>query len=118
MRVGLILLALVVAVPACRPSISGINARPEQFYQNKLKLRGRIVRTQELPGATLIEVVDENGSRLLVSTTKPLDAKVGEWVKIVGVLVPETKVGDTPLYDVLQAEQVEHTSPPWFQDIF
>jgi hypothetical protein len=118
MRVGPILLALVFAVSACRPSISGINARPDQFYQNKLKLRGRIVRTQELPGATLLELVDEDGARLLVSTTAPLDAKVGEWVKVVGVLVPETKLGDTPLYDVLEAERVDPTGAPWFQDLF
>ena len=118
MRVGSILLALVFAVSACAPSISGINARPEQYYQNKLKVRGRIARTQELPGATLLEVVDEDGARLLVSTTAPLEAKVGEWVKVVGVLVPETKLGDTPLYDVLQAEHVDSTSAPWFQDLF
>jgi len=118
MRVGPILLALVVALPACRPSISSINARPEQHYQSRLKVRARIVRMQELPGAALLEVVDEQGARLLVSTSAPVEATVGEWVKIVGVLVPETKVGDTPLYDVLQAEHVDRTSPPWFQDLF
>jgi hypothetical protein len=118
MRVGPILLALVVAVSACNPSVSRLNARPEQYYQDKLKVTARIARMQELPGATLLEVVDEDGARLLVSATPPVEAEVGDWVKIVGVLVPETKVGDTPLYDVLQAEDIDHTSAPWFQGWF
>jgi hypothetical protein len=118
MRVGPILLALVVAVSACNPSVSKINARPEQHYQQKLKVRARIARMQELPGAILLEVVDENGARLLVSATPPVEAEVGDWVKVTGVLVPETKVGDTPLYDVLQAEDIDHTSAPWFQGLF
>jgi hypothetical protein len=118
MRVGPILLALVVAVSACKPSVSKINARPEQYYQNKLKVHARIARMQVTPGATLLEVVDANGARILVSAPTPVEAEVGDWVKVVGVLVPETKVGDTPLYDVLQAEDIDHTSAPWFQGLF
>ena len=64
MRVGPILLALVVAVSACKPSVSKINARPEQYYQHKLTVRARIARMQELPGAMLLEVVDERGALL------------------------------------------------------
>jgi hypothetical protein len=118
MRVGPILMALVVAVSACKPSVSKINARPEQYYQNKLKVRARIARMQQLPSATLLEVVDEDGARILVSASTPVEAEVGDWVKVVGVLVPETKVGDTPLYDVLQAEDIDATSAPWFQGLF
>ena len=118
MRVGPILLALVVAVSACKPSVSKINARPEQYYQQKLTVRARIARMQELPGATLLEVVDERGARLLVTATPPVEAEVGDWIKVVGVLVPETKVDDTPLYDVLQAEDVDHTSAPWLEGLF
>jgi hypothetical protein len=118
MRAGPILLALVVAVSACKPSVSRINARPEQYYQNKLTVHARIVRMQELQGAALLEVVDKTGARILVSATAPIEATVGDWVKIEGVFVPETKLGDTPLYDVLQAEHVDRTSAPWFQDLF
>jgi hypothetical protein len=118
MRVGPILLALVVAVSACRPSVSKINGRPEQYYQQKLKVRARVARMQQLPGATLLEVVDEDGARILVSAATPAEVEVGDWVKVVGVLVPETKIGDTPLYDVIQAEDVDHTSAPWFQGLF
>jgi hypothetical protein len=118
MRVGPILIALVLAFSAWRPSVSGINKKPEQYYQKQLKVTGRITRAQELPGATLLELVDADGARLLVSTTGPLEAKVGDWVKAEGILVPETKLGDTPLYDVLQAEHVDRVSAPWFQDLF
>jgi hypothetical protein len=54
---------------------------------------------------------------VLVRAAHPVDARVGDWVKVTGVLVPEARVGDTVLYDVLTAEDISHTGSPWFPDL-
>jgi hypothetical protein len=38
-------------------------------------------------------------------------------VKVTGVLVPDARVGDTALYDVLMAEDVSKTRGPWLPRI-
>jgi hypothetical protein len=66
---------------------------------------------------TLLEIADARDNRLLVRVSRPVDAAVGEWVEVTGVLVPEARVGDTVLYDVLTAEDVSRTRGPWFPNI-
>ena len=105
-------LALAVGVGGCAPTISGINARPDKFYQHKVKFTGRIARTQILPGETLLEVADRRGARIFVHSTAPVDAGTDDWVKVTGLLVPETRVGDAVLYDIVLADGIVRTRAP------
>jgi hypothetical protein len=120
MRVRPLLALSLVALPlaaACGPSISSINARPDKYYEHKLSLVARVVRTQFLPHETLLEVADARGARIIVRSAEPVDAEVGDWVRIEGVLVPEVKVEDAVLYDVVSAERVSRTRAPRFRNI-
>jgi uncharacterized membrane protein YcgQ (UPF0703/DUF1980 family) len=116
MRLAALLLACAV-VAGCGVSISGINARPAKYYQKKVKITGRVARTQILPDQALLEVVDRRGARILVHSRKPVEVRTGDWVRVEGVLVPETQVQDVTLYDVVVAEDIEQTRAPRLPDI-
>jgi hypothetical protein len=72
---------------------------------------------QFLPHETLLEIADARGGRILVRSTEAVDAEIGEWVRVEGVLVPETHVEDVVLYDVVAAERVSRTRAPRFKDL-
>jgi hypothetical protein len=115
---GRVALLSVVALAACfNPTIRDLNLRPDKHYQEKLSVTGRIMRTQTVGEDTLFEIADTRDSRVLVRSSRPIDATVGDWVKVTGVLVPEARVGDTVLYDVLTAEEVSRTGSPWFPNL-
>jgi hypothetical protein len=113
MRVAEVVLvgALAAALAACGVTISQINARPDRYYQHPVDFTGRIARLQALPDTTLLEVVDPRGSRILVRAASP-EAVAGDWVRVHGILVPETRVGEALLYDVVVAERVKRTHAP------
>ena len=113
----LLLAALPAALAACGLTISTINARPDKYYQHKVNFVGRIARTQRLPAETLLEIADARGSRILVRTTEPLEVDTGDWVRVRGILVPETRVGDAVLYDVVTAERIRRTRAPRFRNL-
>ena len=119
MRLGcsLLIAALAVVPFACAPSISGINARPDKYYQHKVTFTGHIRRMQFLAHETLLEVADSRGGRIVVRSAEPVDADTGDWVKVEGVLVPETHVDDAVLYDVVAAERISRTRAPRFMDL-
>ena len=119
MRLRPILLVglLVLALAGCGASIASLNARPDKYYQHKVKIVGRIERMQFLPHATLLEVADAQGRRLLVRSVDPVDAEGGDWVRIEGVFVPEVNVEDATLYDVLSAESIKRTRAPRFRNL-
>jgi uncharacterized membrane protein YcgQ (UPF0703/DUF1980 family) len=110
------ILALVL-LSACAPSISGINARPDKYYQHKVTLTGRVARMQFLPHETLLEIADARGGRILVRSAEAVDAETGDWVRVEGVLVPEAHVEEVVLYDVVAAERVSRTRAPRFKDL-
>jgi hypothetical protein len=114
---SLVACALVVGLSACGPSISAVNARPQKYYQKKLELRGQIMRTQQLPGEVLLEIADARGARILVHATPPLEVATGDWVSAKGLLVPEARVGDQVLYDVLMADRIRRTHPPRLRNL-
>ncbi|HJQ84327.1 MAG TPA: hypothetical protein VKA21_09650 [Candidatus Binatia bacterium] len=120
MRLGPLLLALVLAacLAACGTSISNVNARPAKFYQHKVKFTGRIQRMQFLAHETLLELADTRGGRIIVRSPDPVDAETGDWVRVDGVLVPEVKVEDVLLYDVVVAESVDRARAPRFIELF
>lgn len=109
--------ALAAALAACGVSVTGINQRPDKHYQKKVGFRARITRAQPLSDAMLLEVADAHGARILVRATPPVEAEVGDWVHVEGVLVPETQVGGSTVYDVVVAEEVSRTRGPWFPNL-
>jgi len=113
---GLLLLC-VTALVGCSTDIADLNARPAKFYQEKVTFSGRITRVQRLSAEMLLEVASARERRILVRTATPPDADVGDWVKVTGVLVPEARVGDTTLYDVVVAESISKRRPPWLRNL-
>ena len=107
--------ALIVA--ACGQTISDINLRPERHYQKTVSLVGQVSRLERLPGETLLELVGQRGGRILVKSTEPVEVEAGDWVSVKGLLVPEVRVGDAVLYDVVVAEHVSRRGPPRIPDI-
>lgn len=111
------LLSAVMLAACSSTNIRDLNLRPDKHYEQKLTVTGRVMRMQAVGGDTLIEIADPRDSRVLVRASHPVDATVGDWVKVTGVLVPEARVGDTVLYDVLTAEDISPTGSPWFPDL-
>src|SRR5262245_32138841 len=110
-------LLFATLLAACGPTIRDLNLRPEKHYQEKLSVKGRILRMQEVGSDTLLEISDTRDSRLLVRSSRPVSSAVGDWVTVTGVLVPEARVGDSVLYDVLTAEDVSGARAPWFPNL-
>ena len=119
MRLGrsLFVVVLAAALSACGATISGINARPDKYYDHKVSFTGRIQRMQFLAHETLLELADARGGRIIVKSAEPVEAEVGEWAEVTGVLVPEMRVEDVVVYDVIAAEKVRRTRPPRFIDL-
>jgi hypothetical protein len=115
--VAVTLAAALCATTGCGQSIGTINARPERYYQKKVSFDGRLARRQDLPGETLLEVTDRRGARILVRAPAGVGAVTGDWVSVKGVLVPEARVGQTTLYDVVAADKVSKRSPPRIPDL-
>ncbi len=119
-RVPGVLCALLTGtmLAACGPTrLRDLTLRPDKYYQDKITVKGRITRTQVVGADTLVEIADQNGNRLLVRTTAPVTAAVGDWVQARGVLVPEARVGDATLYDLLAADEISGTRGPWLPRI-
>jgi hypothetical protein len=118
MRLVALLLAgaLCATTAGCGATIAKINARPERYYQKKIDFDGRLARRQDLPGETLLEVMDRRGARILVRADAGLDATAGDWVRVRGILVPEARVGETTLYDVVAADSITKRRAPRLPD--
>jgi starvation-inducible outer membrane lipoprotein len=112
----LLLLACALALAACSKNIGDINLRPDRYYQQTVRFMGQVSRLEKLSSVTLLEVVSQRGSRILVKSEKPVDAESGDWVSVKGLLVPEARVGDAVLYDVVVAEDVSRRGPPRIPD--
>ena len=114
---ALVAVALCATLAACGATIAGINARPERYYQKTVDFSGRLTRRQDLPGETLLEVADRRGARILVRAPAGVEALTGDWVHVRGILVPEARVGDAVLYDVVTAERVTRARAPRLPDL-
>jgi len=112
----LLTLACTLALAACSETISNINLRPDRHYQKTVSFIGRVSRLERLPSETLLEVVGQRGGRILVKSTEPVDVQSGGWVSVKGLLVPEARVGDAVLYDVVVAERISPRGPPRIPD--
>jgi hypothetical protein len=114
-RSALVLATLLVV--GCGATISTINLRPDKYYQEKVTVSGRITRMQAVDGGALLELADAREHRLLVKSSAAVTQAIGDWVKATGVLVPEARVGNQVLYDVLVADDVSGTGAPWFPNL-
>ena len=113
----LLVVSLALSLAGCGATIAGINARPDKYYQHKVKIVGRISRMQFLPHGALLEVTDGQGRRLIVRSVEAVEAEAGDWVKIEGIFVPEANVEEATLYDVLSAERITRTRQPRFLNL-
>jgi len=109
---------LGVTLAGCAASIGDLNLRPEQHYQQKTTVKGRITRRQDVGGETVLEIADASERRVLVTVRSPVEQAIGDWVEVTGVLVPEARVGGQSLYDVIAAEEVSATRPPLLPNLF
>ncbi len=117
----LVVVAVVAGALGCgfrSQTISEINGRPDKFYDHKVEFTGRITRTQLLPDVTLLEVVDPRGARIIVRSPEAPEPGIDDWVRVTGVLVPESKVGDATLYDVVVLDSLKKVRPPRFMNVF
>lgn len=112
---GATLMSIVLA--ACSPTIGDLNLRPEKHYQETVKFKGQVTRMQMAGGDTILEVADPREDRILVRVTGAAEVGVSDWVKVSGILVPEARIGDRTLYDVVIAEDVSTTGAPWFPNL-
>jgi hypothetical protein len=114
-RVAALLAA--VALAACSTAIRDLNLRPERHYQQKVSVVGQVTRMQSVGGDTLIEVTGDRDSRVLIRASGPVAVTVGDWVKVTGVFVPDARVADTNIYDVITAQEISKTGAPWLPNI-
>jgi len=112
------LLAFASLLVACRTTVATVNQRPAKYYQETVTLRGQVMRMQNLPGETLLEIADARGARILVQVKGGFEHATGDWIEVKGILVPEARVGDQLVYDVVVAEDVDDASAPWFRNLF
>ena len=111
------MLLVAVALAACSTTIRDLNLRPEKHYQQKVTVVGYITRMQSVGGETLMEVTGDRDSRVLIRAPGRVDVHVGDWVKVTGVFVPDARVAETNIYDVVTAEEISKTGAPWLPDI-
>src|SRR4029077_14823365 len=115
---GRVALLSAVMLAACSStSIRDLNLRPDKHYEQKLTVTGRIMRMQAVGGDTLLEIADTRDSRVLVRASHPVDATVGDWVKVTGVLVSEARVGDAVCHNDHAPETSAKTGGPRYPNL-
>src|SRR5262249_55016672 len=102
----------------CSETIPQLNERPAKFYEKSVSFTGHIVRIQEFPSETLLEVADANERRILVRAQGRPDANTGDWIKVRGVLVPEARIGGTSVYGVAPPKDTHPGRPPFSRTLF
>jgi hypothetical protein len=114
-RVAALLVA--TALTACATTVRDLNLRPDRHYQQKVTVTARVTRMQTVGDETLLEIADVRDSRVLVRAPGRVDVSVGDWVKVTGVFVPDARLADTNIYDVITAEEISRTRAPWLPEL-
>jgi len=116
-RLGLVII-LALTLAACGATIAEINQRPQLFYDDQVTVVGRVSRLHAFSDEVLVELADPQ-ERLILARVAAADApKIGDWIKVRGVFVPELRVGDQVVYDAIAAERVKPHRAPWLPNLF
>ena len=118
MRRALALIVLGVALGGCSTGIPQLNARPNKYYEQSVSFRARVSRIQALPGETLLELADAQEHRIFARVDGSVEVKPDDWVKVSGILVPETRIGGKIVYDVVRVDSITTTYAPWLRQLF
>lgn len=108
---------LALALAGCAANIAELNRHPSLHYQAQVSITGQISRIQVVGDQALLEIADALDKRVLVRTPAPVTFVPTDWVKVKGLFVPETKVGQQTVYDAVLADSVEKTKPPMFRNL-
>jgi uncharacterized membrane protein YcgQ (UPF0703/DUF1980 family) len=114
----LALVTATVVLGGCAVGISELNQRPTKYYEQAVSFRARVSRVQALPGETLLELADAQEHRIFARVEGSVDVHPDDWVKVTGILVPETRIGGKIVYDVVRADSVTATRAPWLRNLF
>src|SRR5215470_18082771 len=112
------IVVLGLALGGCSVNITDLNAKPTKYYQETVSIRGRVSRIQRLTNEVVFELADAQEHRILVHTTAPFEMETDDWVEVKGIFVPEARIGDKIVYDLLQAEEVSHARAPLLRNLF
>jgi uncharacterized membrane protein YcgQ (UPF0703/DUF1980 family) len=109
---------LAIAVGACGPKVVALTERPQQFYEQQVKIVGRVSRSQAVGDEVLIELADADERRILARVAAKDAPPLESWVEVRGVFVAELRLGDRIVYDVIAVERVSEHHAPWFPYLF
>jgi hypothetical protein len=111
-------LLLLVGCAACGPKIAALTERPRLFYDAQVSIVGRVSRLHAFTDEVLLELADAQ-ERLILARVPAADApRIGDWIEVRGVFVPDLRVGDRVVYDVIAAERVKSHRAPWLPNLF
>jgi len=112
-----LVLCLTVAIGACGPKLIELTERPQQFYEQQVKIVGRVSRAQAFGDEVLIELADSDERRILARVAAKDAPPLEQWVQVRGVFVAELRVGDRVVYDAIAVERVKKHRAPWFPNL-
>ena len=113
-----VLTGLALTLGGCAAGIAELNQRPNKYYEQPVSFSARVSRMQALPGETLLELADAQEHRIFVRAEGTIEAQPDDWVKVSGVLVPESRVGGKIVYDIVRADSVTVTRAPWLRNLY
>jgi hypothetical protein len=110
---------VTVALAACgSPKLLALTERPQQYYEQQVKVVGRVSRSESFGDQVLLELADADERRILARVAAADAPKPEEWVEVRGVFVAELRVGDRIVYDAIAVEHVSGHRAPWFPYLF
>jgi hypothetical protein len=109
---------VVLAAASCAPTLTGLTERPQQHYEEQVKLVGRVSRLEKVGDVALFELADADERRILARVAVADAPSLEEWVEVRGVFVAELRVGDRTVYDAIAVERIKSHRAPWFPYLF
>jgi len=110
--------AVSIAVGACGPKLTTLTERPQQHYEEQVKIVGRVSRSEAFGDQVLIELADWDERRILARVAAQDAPPLEQWVQVRGVFVAELRIGDRVVYDAIAVERVKKHRAPWFPYLF
>jgi hypothetical protein len=108
----------MIAVGGCGPKLVALTERPQLFYEQQVKVVGRVSRSHAFGDEVLLELADGDERRILARVAAKDAPPLEGWVQVRGVFVAELRVGDRVVYDAIAVERVSEHRAPWFPYLF